>query len=145
MKSERNVLTYCILIKYLPVVIEKIIRGIRLPFMEVKMHFELWSKLLTVQYGEPFVSELQFLIIFIKPVTVTKHQSIFSQHRLKSTRNGNPSIFVKHRSLEIDRCLAKIAGLMNITKNQSFDTNDTPYCKLIRQLWLLLAKENVGM
>ena len=28
--------------------------------------------------------------------------------------------------LKIDRCLVKVAGLINVTKNWSFDTNGTP-------------------
>ena len=92
------------------------------------MHFELWSKLLTVQYGVPFASKLRFLVMFIKPATFTKHRSIFSDRCLAKV-DGLPFLVDFNRCLlKIDRCLVKVTGLINITKNQSFDANGTPYC-----------------
>ena len=68
------------------------------------------------------------LVMFIKPATFTKHRSISSDQCLAKV-DGLPFLVDFDRCLvKIDWCLVKVTGLINITKNWSFDTNGTPYC-----------------
>ena len=80
--------------------------------------------------------------MFSKDRCLAKHRSMFSKGRWIAISSRDRSMFTKDRSMfskgrcisiEIDRCLLKIdrglvkdAGLINITKNRSFDTNGTP-------------------
>ena len=50
---------------------------------------------------------------------LSKNRSMFSKGRCIA-------IEIDQCLLKIDRGLVKVAGLINITKNRSFDTNGTP-------------------
>ena len=62
---------------------------------------------------------------------LAKYRSMFSKGRCIS-------IEIDRCLLKIDRGLVKVAGLINITKNRSFDTNGTPYRLLSLALLLVL-------
>ena len=59
----------------------------------------------------------------------SKDRSMFSKDRLMFSKGRWIANSSRDQSM-IDRCLVKVAGLINITKSRSFDTNGTPHSSL---------------
>ena len=63
------------------------------------------------KYGVPFVSKLRFLVIFMKPTSVAKHQVIFTKHR--------SLVSINRSLLNIDRSLLEMVIHRSSLKHRS--------------------------